>query len=154
MWSISSSSKVNSFLQFGQTLFLFELSVTPRTFEGIFRNYKLHIEPIVGNMKTYKLDTMTIQKVVNRMLENGCSVAVAKKIKFFFNQFCEYAIDSKWILVNPTHKIKIRARARDRRCLMTYLMKKLNAKYTNLKNCKNANAGEKKKILRCRKYVT
>ena len=51
-----------------------------------------------------------IQKVVNRMLENGYSVAVAKKIKFIFNQFCEYAIDSKWILVNPTHKIKIRTR--------------------------------------------
>ena len=46
------------------------------------------------------------------MLENGYSVAVAKKIKFIFNQFCEYAIDSKWILVNPTHKIKIRSRAR------------------------------------------
>ena len=53
---------------------------------------------------------MTIQKVVNRMLENGYSVAVAQKIKFIFNQFCEYAIDSKWILVNPTHKIKIRTR--------------------------------------------
>ena len=70
-------------------------SVTSRTFEGIFRNYKLHIEPIVGNMKIYELDTMTIQKVVNRMLEKGYSVAVAKKIKFIFNQFCEYAIDSK-----------------------------------------------------------
>ena len=85
-------------------------SVTSRTFEGIFRNYKLHIEPIVGNMKIYELDTMTIQKVVNRMLEKGYSVAVAKKIKFIFNQFCEYAIDSKWILVNPTNKIKIRTR--------------------------------------------
>ena len=85
-------------------------SATSRTFEGIFRNYKLHIEPIVGNMKIYELDTITIQKVVNRMSENGYSVAVAKKIKFIFNQFCEYAIDSKWILVNQTHKIKIRTR--------------------------------------------
>ena len=35
-------------------------SVTSRTFEGIFRNYKLHIEPIVGNIKIYEQDTMTI----------------------------------------------------------------------------------------------
>ena len=85
-------------------------SVTSRTFEGIFRNYKLHIEPIIGNMKVYDLDTMAVQKVINNVLEKGYSVDIAKKLKFTINQFCEYAIDSKWILVNPVHKIKIRAR--------------------------------------------
>lgn len=85
-------------------------SVTSRTFEGIFRNYKLHIEPIIGNMKVYDLDTMAVQKVINNVLDKGYSVDIAKKLKFTINQFCEYAIDSKWILVNPVHKIKIRAR--------------------------------------------
>lgn len=58
-------------------------SVTSRTFEGIFRNYKLHIEPIVGNMKIYELDTMTIQKVVNRMLEKWIFCCSRKKDKIY-----------------------------------------------------------------------
>lgn len=85
-------------------------SVTSRTFEGNIRNFKLHIEPIIGNMKIYELDSIAVQKAINTLLDNGYSIDVAKKIKFLINQFCEYAIDSKWILFNPTTKIRIRAK--------------------------------------------
>ena len=30
-------------------------TVTTRTFEGIIRNFKLHIEPVIGNMKIYEI---------------------------------------------------------------------------------------------------
>ena len=33
-------------------------AVSARTFEGIIRNYRLHIEPIIGNMKVYEIDTL------------------------------------------------------------------------------------------------
>lgn len=85
-------------------------SVTSRTFEGIIRNFRLHVEPIIGNMKIYELDAIAVQKAINNLLDNGYSLNVAKKIKFMINQFCEYAIDSKWIVFNPTTKIRIRAK--------------------------------------------
>ena len=61
-------------------------------------------------MKIHELDTMVVQKTINILLDNGYSVDVAKKIKHIINQFCEYAIDSKWMIINPTVKVKIRAR--------------------------------------------
>lgn len=85
-------------------------SVTSRTFDGNMINFRNHILPVIGNMKIYELDTIAVQKAINLMLDNGYSINQTKKIKFLINQFCEYAIDSKWILFNPTTKIKIRAK--------------------------------------------
>lgn len=36
-------------------------AVSPRTFEGIIRNYRLHIEPIIGKMKIYEIDNITVE---------------------------------------------------------------------------------------------
>lgn len=85
-------------------------SVTPRTFEGIIRNFKLHIVPVIGNMKVYEVDTYAIQRVVNRMIETEHANVTIKKNKHLLSQFFEYAIDNKWIQVNPTLKIKIASR--------------------------------------------
>lgn len=85
-------------------------SVTPRTFEGIIRNFKLHIAPVIGNMKVYEVDTYAIQRVVNKMIETEHANVTIKKNKHLLNQFFEYAIDNKWVQVNPTLKIKIASR--------------------------------------------
>ena len=85
-------------------------SVTPRTFEGSIRNFKLHIAPHIGKMKVYEIDNYTIQKLVNILLDQGYSVDTAKKCKHLLNQFFEYAIDNKWVLINPTLKVKIKGR--------------------------------------------
>ena len=85
-------------------------SVTSRTFEGNIRNYKLHIEPLIGKLKIDELDVISVQKTINTLLDSGYNISTAKKIKFLINQFCEFAIDSKWLLINPTTKIKIRAK--------------------------------------------
>lgn len=85
-------------------------AVTPRTFEGIIRNFKLHIAPVIGNMKVYEVDTYAIQRVVNKMIETEHANITIKKNKHLLSQFFEYAIDNKWVQVNPTTKIKIASR--------------------------------------------
>lgn len=87
-------------------------AVSPRTFEGVIRNFKLHIEPMLGNMKVYEVDTAAIQKVVNAMIDEEYNNNTIKKVKFIFNQFFDYAIDNKWVQFNPTAKVKVRSKDR------------------------------------------
>lgn len=87
-------------------------AVSPRTFEGNIRNFKLHIEPMLGNMKVYEVDTTAIQKVVNAMIDEEYNNNTIKKVKFIFNQFFDYAIDNKWVQFNPTAKVKVRTKDR------------------------------------------
>ena len=98
---------------FGELMFdwlmVFKKSaVTPRSFEGIIRNFRLHIEPMIGNMKVYEIDTFVVQKVMNKMMEENYSNNTIKKNKHLISQFFEYAIDNKWVQVNPTLKIKLK----------------------------------------------
>ena len=85
-------------------------AISPRTFEGNIRNFKLHIAPLIGKMKVYEIDNYAIQKLVNNLMEQGYSNDTVKKCKHLLNQFFEYAIDNKWILVNPTLKVKIKGK--------------------------------------------
>lgn len=85
-------------------------AVSPRTFEGNIRNFKLHIAPLIGKMKVYEIDNYAIQKLVNKLMEQGYSNDTVKKCKHLLNQFFEYAIDNKWILVNPALKVKIKGK--------------------------------------------
>ena len=85
-------------------------AVSPRTFEGNIRNFKLHIAPLIGKMKVYEIDSYAIQKLVNTLLDQGYSNDTIKKCKHLLNQFFEYAIDNKWILVNPTLKVKVKGK--------------------------------------------
>ena len=87
-------------------------SVTPRTFEGIIRNFRLHIEPIIGNMKIYEIDTYVVQKVINKLIDGDYSLNVIKKNKHLIAQFFDYAIDNKWVTENPTRKILIKIKDR------------------------------------------
>lgn len=84
-------------------------SVTSRTFEGIIRNFKLHIQPQIGNMKIYEVDTYVVQKVMNNMIDQDYSVNTIKKNKHLLAQFFEYAIDNKWVMQNPVYKVKVGA---------------------------------------------
>lgn len=84
-------------------------AVTPRTFEGNIRNFKLHIQPQIGNMKIYEVDTYVVQKVMNNMIDQDYSVNTIKKNKHLLAQFFEYAIDNKWVTQNPVYKVKVRA---------------------------------------------
>ncbi len=89
-----------------------KMQVSPRTFEHTYRNFKLHIEPKIGNMKIDEVSTTIIQKVLNEMLEEGYSLAVVKKVKFIFNQFFNYAIDNKLATNNPTTRTRVRSNER------------------------------------------
>ena len=81
--------------------------VSPRTFEGNIRNFKLHIAPIIGKMKVYEIDTYTVQSLINKMIEDEYSVDTIKKNKHLISQFFDYAIDNKWVQTNPVARIKI-----------------------------------------------
>ncbi len=85
-------------------------AVSPRTFEGNIRNFKIHIAPLIGKMKVYEIDSYAIQKLINKLLDQGYSTDTIKKCKHLLNQFFEYAIDNKWILVNPTLKVKVKSK--------------------------------------------
>lgn len=89
-----------------------KMQVSPRTFEHTYRNFKLHIDPKIGNMKIDEVDTIVIQKVLNEMLEEGYSLAVVKKVKFIFNQFFNYAVDNKLATNNPTTRTRVRSNER------------------------------------------
>lgn len=96
---------------FKEWLLIFKQSaVAPRTFEGNFRNYNIHIKPYVGKMKIEDITTPVVQQVINELLAKGLSTNTVKKVKFLFNQFFEYAVDCEWVLTNPTIRIKIRNR--------------------------------------------
>lgn len=62
-------------------------AVTPRTFEGIIRNFKLHILPQIGNMKIYEVDTYVVQKVMNNMIDQDYSVNTIKKTNTYLPNF-------------------------------------------------------------------
>ena len=85
-------------------------AVAPRTFEGNIRNFKLHIAPLIGKMKVYEIDNYVIQKLVNNLIDQGYSTDTIKKCKHLISQFFEYAIDNKWVLVNPTLKVKVKGK--------------------------------------------
>ena len=85
-------------------------TVSPRTFEGNIRNFKLHIVPHIGKMKVYEIDNYTIQKFVNILLDQGYSLDTIKKCKHLLNQFFEYSIENKWIYTNPTLKVKVKGK--------------------------------------------
>ncbi len=85
-------------------------TVSPRTFEGNIRNFKLHIVPHIGKMNVYEIDNYAIQKFVNILLDQGYSVDTIKKCKHLLNQFFEYSIENKWIYTNPTLKVKVKGK--------------------------------------------
>ena len=86
--------------------------VTPRTFEGNFSKFKLHIEPKIGNMKIDEVTTMVIQKLLNQMLEDGYSLDVVRKTKVIFNQFFGYAVQNKFVQSNPTLLTRVKSKER------------------------------------------
>ena len=87
-------------------------AVSPRTFEGIIRNFRLHIEPIIGKMKIYEIDTFVVQQILNKMIDANYSLNVVKKNKHLISQFFEYAIDNKWVQDNPTRKTLVKVKDR------------------------------------------
>lgn len=96
---------------FEEWLLIFKKSaVSPRTFESNIRNYRLHIKPYVEKMDITEVTAPIVQQVINEGFISGNGVNSARKTKFLFNQFFEYAIDAGWIENNPTSRIKIRAR--------------------------------------------
>ena len=86
--------------------------VTTRTFENDLTNFKLHIEPKVGNMKIDEVNSMVIQKILNSMLEKNFSLSFVKKVKFLFNQFFNYAVDNNLASSNPVMKTRVRSNDR------------------------------------------
>ncbi|MCK9575277.1 MAG: site-specific integrase [Clostridia bacterium] len=87
-------------------------SVSPRSFEGNFRNFQIHIEPRIGNMKLDEITNITVQKILNELLAKNYSLATVKKIKFLLNQFFEYAIENNFATSNPVNKTKVRSNER------------------------------------------
>ena len=86
--------------------------VTPRTFEGNFSKFKLHIEPRIGNMKIDEVNTIVIQKLLNQMIEDGYSLDVVRKTKVIFNQFFDYAVQNKFVQSNPTLLTRVKSKER------------------------------------------
>lgn len=83
-------------------------TILPRTFQSDMQIFKNHIEPKINKLRLQDLDDITIQKILNEMIEQDYSLSMVKKTKFIFNQFLDYCEQSKWIPYNPAHKVKVR----------------------------------------------
>ena len=83
-------------------------TILPRTFQSDMNIFKLHIEPKIRYLHLQDLDDITIQKVLNNLIEKDYSLSTVKKTKFIFNQFLDYCEQSKWIPYNPARKVKVR----------------------------------------------
>ncbi len=86
--------------------------VSPRTFEHQYSKFRLHIRSQIGEMKVDEINTLTIQKLLNNMLEKGLGMDTVRKTKNLLNQFFEYAISTKLANDNPTLKAKVRSSER------------------------------------------
>ena len=86
--------------------------VSPRTFEGVYCKYKLHIESKIGNMKIDEITPIVIQKILNQMIDDGFSLDVVRKTKVVFNQFFDYAVQHGFVANNPTHLTKVKSNER------------------------------------------
>lgn len=80
----------------------------PRTFENTIRNFRLHIEPFVGNMKIEDVSAKAIQTILVEMIESNYNSSTVKKVKYIFNQFFEYAVDNRYVQENPVKRIKVK----------------------------------------------
>ena len=100
----------NSFadLMFEWLMIFKKSNVTARTLENNIQNFKKHIEPYTKHIKLHNVTTLTIQKIINIMIEKNYANQTVKKIKFLFNQFYDYAIDNNWVSVNPAKKIQVK----------------------------------------------
>ena len=83
-------------------------TILPRTFQSDMNIFRLHIEPKIKNLHLQDLDDITIQKILNNLIEKDYSLSTVKKTKFIFNQFLDYCEQSKWIPYNPARKVKVR----------------------------------------------
>jgi integrase len=87
-------------------------TVTARTFENAIRHFNLHIKPYAGKMKLDEITYITVQKLLNDMLDKNYSLAYTKKLKFLLSQFFEYCVDNKLIENNPIEKTRVKSRER------------------------------------------
>ena len=55
---------------------------------------KAKIKPIIGKMKVDEIDNYSIQRVINKMVQENYSNNTIKKNKHLLSQFFEYAIDN------------------------------------------------------------
>jgi integrase len=88
-------------------------TVTSRTFEGNMRAFRLQIKPFIGKMKLDEINHVTVQKLLNDMLDRNYSLSTTKKAKNLLNQFFEYCVDNK--LMESNHTTKTRVKGRDRK---------------------------------------
>lgn len=88
-------------------------TVTSRTFENQFRNFKLHILPKIGHLKLQEIYPMTIQRLLSDCFEvDKLQSDCVNKIKFLLKGFFEYAIDNRLTNDNPALKVKVRSQDR------------------------------------------
>lgn len=86
--------------------------VTSRSFENNLRQFNLYINPKIGGMKLDEITSLTIQKLLNDMLDQKLSLDYVKKTKFLLRQFFEYSVDNKLLVVNPVDRTKVRSNER------------------------------------------
>lgn len=92
------------------------LQVSSRTFEKNMAYCRLYIFPELGRFMIKDITPDVVQTWIARLLDKkNLGIDTVKKTKMLLSQFLEYAIDNKYITLNPTKKAVIRARERDKR---------------------------------------
>ena len=89
-------------------------TITPSTYVSNLTLFKYHIKPFIENLHIHEIDEFVIQQTLNKMIEEDYSLSTIKKVKFIYNQFLDFAVESGWIVSNPSHKIKVRIKNKTR----------------------------------------
>ena len=108
--SIRKESLQNSFCDLmKEWLLVFKINeVTSRVFEGMMRNYNLHIKPYLENMNILEVDTVVVKKLLNKIYAKNKSRDVQKKVKTLLKQFFDYAVEEKLVQYNPVLSVNIK----------------------------------------------
>ena len=78
------------------------------TYAACIRNFKLHIEPMIGDLKINEVDKFVVTYLINKMHDEKYAIDTIKKVKHTIGQFFEYAKENEWVVKNPTDKIIVR----------------------------------------------
>lgn len=90
-------------------------SVSSRTFEWYLNLTKMYIKPTLGNQKVADVQPLHVQRVLNRLLDNGKAVSTVKSAQFVARQLFAHAVEMNLISENPAAKTKIQRHDRKAR---------------------------------------
>ena len=79
----------------------------PRTFEGYESLLRVHILPAFGTTRLDRIDTMSIEAWINKLLSDGLSAARTRQAHQVLRQILAAAVKARYVPSNPAVGVKL-----------------------------------------------